>query len=479
MTDRPAMHPLFEELIEHIVIASRTKPFSFEDTERMYEAKIEEVMTASLAEAGEEVDEEKVRAEVAASCPDIPSFLEALVARGVDVDAQVDAELNAPETEVIYDDPSVVLDTEALWKRDALRHRILSRAEEAELTHRYTLFERTAKGLRTSRERAEKKLIGARADRETTLKALTELKVSPRKVAAKRLAAAEAAFTESSRLMRELEREIIEIGEEISEAESAAKRAEETFLAHNFKLVAHMAYNKFKAINRRGSLMDLIQQGNIGMLEAFRKFDPTRGFKFSTFATWYINQKISEWSYEQIGSIRVPTHRWRDKRRMEKLEQEYMEAYQTAPSVEELAEHMGKSVKNISEVMRAKQLMNTGSLDKPTSDEDGSATLGELIADTRGVDPEHEVIAASLAPVFEAAFARCLDARERRVLMLRVGMYDGERHTLDWIGKRMKITRERVRQIEAKALEKLREDSEIQAMLGDELIAAMAGRDAA
>jgi RNA polymerase primary sigma factor len=399
-----------------------------------------------------------------------------LVARGVDVDAQVDAELNTPEAAVIYDDPAIVLDTEALWKRDALRHRILSRAEEAELTHRYTLFQRTAMGLRTSRERTEKKLVAARVAREHALAALTELKVSTRKVAAKRMATAEADFAETSRRMRELEREIVTIGDEIAEAEQAAKKAEETFLAHNFKLVAHMAYNKHKAINRRGSLMDLIQQGNIGMLEAFRKFDPTRGFKFSTFATWYINQKISEWSYEQIGSIRVPTHRWRDKRRMEKLEQEFLEAYQTAPSVEEIAEHMGKSVKNVSEVMRAKQLMNTGSLDKPTSDEDGSATLGELIADSRGVDPEHEVVAASLAPVFESAFSRCLDARERRVIMLRMGMYDGERHTLDWIGKRMKITRERVRQIEAKALEKLRDDNEIKAMLGDELIAAMAGR---
>ena len=105
----------------------------------------------------------------------------------------------------------------------------------------------------------------------------------------------------------------------ITRSDLAAKKAEETFLAHNFRLVAHMAHTKHKAINRRGSLGDLMQQGNIGMLEAFRKFDPTRGFKFSTFATWYINQKISEWSYEQIGSIRVPTHRWRDKRRVSSL----------------------------------------------------------------------------------------------------------------------------------------------------------------
>jgi RNA polymerase primary sigma factor len=123
--------------------------------------------------------------------------------------------------------------------------------------------------------------------------------------------------------------------------------------------------------------------------------------------------------------------------------------------------------------------MRTGSLDKPVGEDDDSATIGDLVADQRSANPEREAVMAALGPVFEAAFARRLDARERRVLMLRFGMYDGEAHTLDWIGKRMKITRERVRQIEAKAFEKLRDDQEVRQMLGEDVIRAMIARSAA
>jgi RNA polymerase sigma factor (sigma-70 family) len=495
MTQRATLHPLFAELVEHIAIASRTEEFGLESAMRAFEAKGEELVIAALSLADEESDEEQVVVEARKAIPEVEAFLEALAKAGVDVDAGVEAEIEAttaallgsPSTEgeapknaeISYDRDAVPLEAEALWKRDALRHRILNRAEEAELTHRYALFARTAKSLKASAERTAKRLAAAQAALPEVEAALVALKTQKRAPAAKRLEAAKAAVKEAKALIRSLETETERIEVEIEEAERAARAAEATFLAHNFKLVAHMAYKKFQQTGKRGSLMDLIQQGNVGMLDAFRKFDPTRGFKFSTFATWYINQKISEWGYEQIGAIRVPTHRWRDARKIAKFRHEYYEAYGAEPSVDEVAEGLGKSVKNVAEVMRASELMRTGSLDKPVGEDDDSATIGDLVADPRSANPEREAVMGALGPVFEAAFARRLDARERRVLMLRFGMYDGEAHTLDWIGKRMKITRERVRQIEAKAFEKLRDDQEVRQMLGEDVIKAMIARSAA
>jgi RNA polymerase sigma factor (sigma-70 family) len=492
MADRTPLHPLFAELVEHIAIASRSDGFGIEKAIKLFEAKSEEVILAALAEAPEHADEEQVASDARANVPDAATFLEALAAAGVDVDAGVDAEIeataaallgHAPDPNKVAADAEIAayygadasLTTESLWKRDALRHRILNRAEEAELTHRYALFARTAKTLRASRDRSNLRLAALSDEVNARVETLIEAERAKRP-SQRKIAAAVKALAESRRKLMELSAEIVRISLEIEDADEAAKRAESTFLAHNFKLVAHMTYKKFNQIRRRGDVMDLIQQGNLGMLDAFRKFDPTRGFKFSTFATWYINQKLSEWGYEQIGAIRVPTHRWRDARKIEQFKRDYYKAYGAEPSADEIAEGLGKSVKSINEVLRAQELMRTGSLDKPIGEDDDSATLGDLVEDRRSLSPEREAVSGSLGPIFEHAFARRLDARERRVLQMRFGMYDGESKTLEWIGDRMKITRERVRQIEAKAFEKLREDPEIRQMLGEDVIAAMLAR---
>ena len=492
MADRPTLHPLFAELVQHIAIASQTDGFGIEKAIKLFEAKSEEVILAALAEAPENADEEQVAAEARTAIPDAATFLEALALAGIDVDAGVDAEIeataakllgNVPDVDKAANDAEVAayygsdasLTTEALWKRDALRHRVLNRAEEAELTHRYALFARTAKTLRISRDRAQLRLATLSNEVNKRIGELDELETAKRP-AQRKIAAGIKALSDARQKLMALATEIERMNLEIEDADDAAKRAESAFLAHNFKLVASMTYKKFNQIKRRGDVMDLIQQGNLGMLDAFRKFDPTRGFKFSTFATWYINQKLSEWGYEQIGAIRVPTHRWRDARKIETFRRDYYKAYGAEPTAEEIAEGLAKSVKSINEVLRAQELMRTGSLDKPLGDDADSATLGDVVEDKRSVSPEREAVASSLGPIFEEAFARRLDARERRVLQMRFGMYDGEAKTLEWIGDRMKITRERVRQIEAKAFEKLREDPEIRQMLGEEMIAAMLAR---
>ncbi len=379
---------------------------------------------------------------------DIATVLAAIARAGLEVDDEIDeSELeteSADAAKIIAADDSGSLDAYSLWQQ-MLNHRILSREQEIELSTRYLLHQRTARALYAAAERLEVRLAAVQAELET-----------PDLDPAGRIAlVAEAA---------RLDAEFAGLLEDARHSEIDAQRAEETFISHNLRLVFALARRKYYAAGRRGDILDLVQQGNLGLIDAFRKFDPARGFKFSTYATWHVGQAISLWLYEQVGTLRVPTHRWRDNRKINQFRTAYSSEHGQAPSVEQIATHMNKTPKKINEILAAERLTRIDSLDAPLRDEDGSSTLGEVIGDPSALTPEQLAIQAALRTIFADAFERALDARERRVLMLRFGLEDDAPRTLEFIGRRMNVTRERVRQIEFRALRKLGSDEEIRTM---------------
>jgi len=306
---------------------------------------------------------------------------------------------DAPEE--VVSDASAALTTDLVrqYLNDAGRHALLTKEDEADLAKRYQ--------------------AGMSADQ--LLKELSDQLTRSRKVRLKRIS-------------------------------RDGERAKERMVQANLRLVVPQA-RKFSG--RDLDFIELIQEGNLGLLRAVEKFDHTKGYKFSTYAVWWIRQALQRGVASKGRTIRVPAHVWELYGKLRAAELRLRQQKGGDPSEEEVAEEVGLTVERVREVRDAMQELV--SLDRPIG-EDGDATMGDLIADAGQVDPADTALEGDALSQIDAAL-KALDDRERIILILRFGLGGQEPQTLEEIGAHFGLTRERIRQMQNRALAKLRHPS--------------------